>query len=144
MSLDADPLGAGPRQIVHARGFAARRQARKGGDAIGRLYAVESTPTLTGANADHRITLPLAQIMAVTVAIARALGAAMPEATLAKEAAAFQTNSRETCRRIRAARSLSPARLLPPMSTRFATGSTLSSRPRSTISKPMTKRRRRR
>jgi Fe-S-cluster-containing dehydrogenase component len=89
VSLDADPLGAGPLQIVHARGFAARRQARKGGDAVGRLYAVESAPTLTGANADHRLTLPLAQIMAVTVAIARALGAAMPEATLGKEEAAF-------------------------------------------------------
>ena len=45
VSLDADPLGAGPRQIVHARGFAARRQARKGVDGIGRLYAVESAPT---------------------------------------------------------------------------------------------------
>jgi len=89
VSLDADPLGAGPLQILHARGFAARRQARKGGDAVARLYAVESAPTLTGANADNRLTSPLAQITAVAVAIARKLGAVMPEAPLGKEEAAF-------------------------------------------------------
>jgi molybdopterin-containing oxidoreductase family iron-sulfur binding subunit len=89
VSLDADPLGAGPSQIVNAHGFAARRRARKDGDNIGRMYAVESAATLTGASADHRLTLPPAEIASVVIAIARALGAAMPESVLGKEAAAF-------------------------------------------------------
>jgi molybdopterin-containing oxidoreductase family iron-sulfur binding subunit len=89
VSLDADPLGAGPRQIVNARGFAARRRARKGLDGIGRLYAVESALTLTGANADHRLALPPNEIADVAVAISRALGAGLPEGALAKDAAAF-------------------------------------------------------
>ncbi|MFC7552975.1 hypothetical protein ACFQU7_13000 [Pseudoroseomonas wenyumeiae] len=31
LTLDADPLGPGPEQVAHARAFAARRQARRGG-----------------------------------------------------------------------------------------------------------------
>jgi Fe-S-cluster-containing dehydrogenase component len=89
VSLDADPLGAGPLQIINARGFAANRQARRGAEKIGRLYAVESAPTLTGANADHRLALPPGDIASVPIAIARALGAALPEAALSPEEAGF-------------------------------------------------------
>jgi Fe-S-cluster-containing dehydrogenase component len=89
VSLDADPLGAGPRQIVNAHGVAARRRARRGVGGIGRLYAVESAPTLTGANADRRLALPPNEIADVAVAIARALGAGVPERALAKDPAAF-------------------------------------------------------
>ena len=89
VSLDADPLGPGPMQIVNARGFAARRRARKDGAEIGRLYAIEASPTLTGANADHRLVVPPAEIAAMAIAIARGLGADLPKPDLSREAAAF-------------------------------------------------------
>ncbi len=54
LSLDADFLGEGPGRLAYARDFADRRRVRKPGDTMSRLYAVESTPTLTGAAADHR------------------------------------------------------------------------------------------
>lgn len=89
VSLDADPLGPGPMQIVNARGFAARRRVRKDGAEIGRLYAIEASPTLTGANADHRLVVPPAEIAAMAITIARGLGADLPKPDLPREAAAF-------------------------------------------------------
>lgn len=73
VSLDADPLGHGPEQLRHGRGFAARRSTR--GSDFSRIYAIESAPTLTGAKADHRLALHPDDIGEVAVAIARALGA---------------------------------------------------------------------
>jgi molybdopterin-containing oxidoreductase family iron-sulfur binding subunit len=90
VSLDADPLGPGPMQIVNARGFSDRRRVRSDGADIGRLYAIESSPTLTGANADHRLALPPARIADFAVAIARGLGADLPEIALPTATAAFQ------------------------------------------------------
>jgi Fe-S-cluster-containing dehydrogenase component len=101
VSLDADPLGPGPMQIVNARGFSDRRRARRDGADIGRLYAIESSPTLTGANADHRLALPPAQIADFAIAIARALGADLPEIALPAATTAFQ---REVSRDIAAHR----------------------------------------
>lgn len=54
LALDADLLGAGPAGLQHARDWtAARRLGRDPGSK--RLYAMESTPTLTGAHADERL-----------------------------------------------------------------------------------------
>jgi len=55
VSLDADFLCAGfPGNVPYIRDFAARRNP----DApMNRLYAIESTPTSTGAKADHRIPM---------------------------------------------------------------------------------------
>lgn len=89
VSLDADPLGPGPMQIVNARGFSERRQVRKNGADPARLYSVESTPTLTGANADHRLVLSPAEIGAFVAAISRTLGAKIPAATLSAASTAF-------------------------------------------------------
>lgn len=89
LSLDADPLGPGPRQIAHAQGFAARRQTRQGAKTIGRLYAIEATPTLTGASADHRFSLSPAAIEAVAIEVARTLGADLPETSLDQDAASL-------------------------------------------------------
>src|SRR5262249_48714015 len=53
--------GGGPRQVRSIRDFASRR--RPGGDvAMNRLYVVESTPTATGARADHRLPLMAAEV----------------------------------------------------------------------------------
>ncbi|HEX5758470.1 MAG TPA: TAT-variant-translocated molybdopterin oxidoreductase, partial [Thermoanaerobaculia bacterium] len=57
LTLDADPLCDGPAAVRYARDFAAQRRPRAGRLEMNRLYAVESTPTLTGGKADHRLPL---------------------------------------------------------------------------------------
>src|SRR5271165_793522 len=60
VSLDADFLYAGfPGNVRYIRDFASRRNP----DApMNRLYAIESTPTSTGARADHRLPLKAGEI----------------------------------------------------------------------------------
>jgi MoCo/4Fe-4S cofactor protein with predicted Tat translocation signal len=53
LSLDSDFLTSGPGSVRYAREFAAHRP---------RLYAVESTPALTGARADHRFPMRAAEV----------------------------------------------------------------------------------
>jgi len=56
LSLDADFLYAGfPGNVRYIRDFAKRRNPENGG--MSRLYVVESTPSSTGAKADHRLPL---------------------------------------------------------------------------------------
>src|SRR4029078_9083364 len=54
LSLDADFLAALPGTLRYARDFAARRRVSEGQQEINRLYVIETTPTPTGAKADHR------------------------------------------------------------------------------------------
>lgn len=91
VTLDADPLGSGPAQILQARDFADRRRVRRESTAMTRLYALESTPTVTGTKADHRTSLKPEDLSAVAVTIARALGAdGLPEtAVLSPELASL-------------------------------------------------------
>ncbi len=61
LSLDADFLYAGfPGFTRYARDFAKRRNPDAGG--MSRLYVVESTPSSTGARADHRLPVRAADI----------------------------------------------------------------------------------
>ncbi len=55
VALDADLFSDHPAALHNARGFAAGRRPEVG--AMGRLYAVESTLSSTGAVADHRLPL---------------------------------------------------------------------------------------
>lgn len=55
VSLGADFLASGPSCLRYARDFSG---ARLRGDRMSRLYVAESTPTLTGAMADHRLVVP--------------------------------------------------------------------------------------
>ena len=81
LSLDADFLGSGHAQPRYVRDFSTKRRnlAQRGprGEGGSRLYVVESTPSLTGARADHRRPmrpeqiLQLARAMAGAVRIAR-------------------------------------------------------------------------
>jgi molybdopterin-containing oxidoreductase family iron-sulfur binding subunit len=57
VSIGEDFLGPGPAQLKYARDFARRRHAANAGSGFNRLYVAESTPTLTGAMADHRFAL---------------------------------------------------------------------------------------
>jgi molybdopterin-containing oxidoreductase family iron-sulfur binding subunit len=61
VSLDADFLQSGhPGQTRYARDFAKRRDPDS--DKMSRLYVIESTPSATGAKADHRIGIKAADI----------------------------------------------------------------------------------
>ena len=54
LSLDADFLAAMPGTLRYARDFAARRRVSEGQKEMNRLYMIETTPTTTGASADHQ------------------------------------------------------------------------------------------
>jgi MoCo/4Fe-4S cofactor protein with predicted Tat translocation signal len=56
-SIGADFLSSGPASLIQQREFAAARRVTDRRQGMNRLYVVESTPTLTGAMADHRIAL---------------------------------------------------------------------------------------
>ena len=54
LSLDADFLAAMPGTLRYARDFMGRRRLAEGKKDMNRLYVIETTPTTTGAAADHR------------------------------------------------------------------------------------------
>ncbi|HEU4375400.1 MAG TPA: 4Fe-4S dicluster domain-containing protein [Telluria sp.] len=85
LTLDADLFGSAPASVAHARAFTGAR--RRGANAgANRLYAMESTPTLTGAYADERLARAPHEIEAALWRIAARLGAA-PEAGVAADSA---------------------------------------------------------
>jgi len=68
VSLDADFLYGGfPGMTRYARDFAGRRDPESG--KMSRFYAIESTPTATGAKADHRLAVKAGEIEAVARAL---------------------------------------------------------------------------
>ncbi|HEY1328641.1 MAG TPA: 4Fe-4S dicluster domain-containing protein [Casimicrobiaceae bacterium] len=76
LALDADFLDGMPGCVRYARDFAATRAAHAPQERRSRLYALECTPTLTGAAADHRLPMRARDIGAAAHALAHALGAA--------------------------------------------------------------------
>ena len=73
VSLDADFLYAGfPGMTRYARDFAKRRDPDFGN--MSRFYAIESTPTSTGAKADHRMAVRAWEVQWFTQALAGFLG----------------------------------------------------------------------
>ncbi len=74
LSLDADFLSCGPGHVRYAREFARRRRLDEANGPMSRLYAFESTPTITGAAADHRWPVPAGQVEAVARTLAAKLG----------------------------------------------------------------------
>jgi Fe-S-cluster-containing dehydrogenase component len=79
LSLDSDFLTHGPAWLRYSREWAARRQRDSGPRGMNRLYAVESTPTCTGAVADHRLSIHAREVEGFGRAVARALGTNVPE-----------------------------------------------------------------
>jgi MoCo/4Fe-4S cofactor protein with predicted Tat translocation signal len=73
LSLEADFIGTGAANLRLIRQFAARRK-RPSREQMNRLYVVESTPTLTGMLADHRLALRSSEVERMAAAIAAALG----------------------------------------------------------------------
>ena len=54
LGIDSDLVSAGPGWLAYARHFAAARRPAETNGKMSRVYAIESTPTLLGAKADHR------------------------------------------------------------------------------------------
>ena len=75
LSLDDDFLLHGPGAVRYARDFMGARRVRRDKMTMNRLYVVESSPTLTGATADHRLALLPSQIEGAARALAAQLGA---------------------------------------------------------------------
>ncbi|HYU99358.1 MAG TPA: TAT-variant-translocated molybdopterin oxidoreductase, partial [Pyrinomonadaceae bacterium] len=95
LSLDADFLSAHPGTLKYARDFAARRRVGPdyGNVDIGpnpplmsRLYVIETTPTTTGAAADHHWSVKPSEILSITRSIAS-------QATLAEDSKLRETTS---------------------------------------------------
>ena len=75
VSLDDDLLGPGPWQAIHARAWG-ERHGHVSLDKRMRLFAAETTPTLTGAKADSRLGVPPSRLAALAQAVAAAAGVA--------------------------------------------------------------------
>jgi MoCo/4Fe-4S cofactor protein with predicted Tat translocation signal len=76
VSLGADFLGEGPARIRYTKDFSRRRKVLSAQDSMSRLYVMESTPTITGAMAEHRLTVRPSQLPAIAAYIAGELGVA--------------------------------------------------------------------
>ena len=76
VSLDADFLGDGAGKLAYTRAFSSRRRIRSAEDADNknRFYAFESTPSITGSMADHRVATRAAYIDTIARILANRLG----------------------------------------------------------------------
>jgi MoCo/4Fe-4S cofactor protein with predicted Tat translocation signal len=88
VTLDADFVGTGPGNLRHIREFVSTRRLVGGRTEMSRLYAIESSPTLTGSLADHRLPVKAAQVEEVARALAAALGVGAAAASPPPPAAA--------------------------------------------------------
>src|SRR5205807_148573 len=75
LALDAELFGPGGWNASAALDFARRRRAAGG---PGRLYAVETMPTLTGSMADHRLALGPGALVEFSNKLAPAIRSAPP------------------------------------------------------------------
>ncbi|MEP6919235.1 MAG: hypothetical protein ABJC89_26570, partial [Acidobacteriota bacterium] len=75
LTLDSDFLACGPGSVRYQKDFAARRRVTTERREMNRLYAIESTPSLTGTKADHRLVLKAGEIEGFARQLAAGLGA---------------------------------------------------------------------
>jgi MoCo/4Fe-4S cofactor protein with predicted Tat translocation signal len=73
--VESDLISATPGWLAYARQFAAARRPTENGGTMSRVYAIESTPTLLGAKADHRLPLRPDQMTDALRYVAGSLGA---------------------------------------------------------------------
>lgn len=91
VALDSDFLAWHPAAVRCARDFASRRDAD--GAWMNRLYVVESTPSLTGAAADHRLALRTGRISAFARSLFEAVRQGLAEPSLMPSPTAGQTKA---------------------------------------------------
>lgn len=84
VSLDSDFLMGEPGSVRFAREYADGRRVRtrSGQTKMNRLYTFESTPNITGANADHNWPVRAGEVAGVVRALASRLGVAAAGGTL--------------------------------------------------------------
>jgi MoCo/4Fe-4S cofactor protein with predicted Tat translocation signal len=70
LSLGSDFLNGHPENLRYAREYARRRGVDRNQTEMNRLYVIESTPTLTGANADHRFSAKPSEFLEAALAVA--------------------------------------------------------------------------
>jgi len=73
LSLDADCFADGPQQLQNARRFRGRNLSATD-PKMSRLYVIETSSTVTGAAADHRLPASPRGVIAFALAVARAFG----------------------------------------------------------------------
>lgn len=73
LSLDCDFLSCLPGSLRYARDFMARRRVTETNKEMNRLYVVETTPSNTGAIADHTWTIKPSEMEAIAKSIAAGL-----------------------------------------------------------------------
>ncbi|MBX7190884.1 MAG: 4Fe-4S dicluster domain-containing protein [Sandaracinaceae bacterium] len=95
VSLDADFLQTEPGSVRAARLFAAGRRLESSTSEMNRLYVAESTLSVTGANADHRLRIASSDVLAYAKALAHELvSKGLPElSAVASEATAVEVPS---------------------------------------------------
>ncbi len=74
LTLDADILGTMPGHLRYAREFAAGRRVWETSNQMNRLYTIESSPSITGSVADHRLAVRPGDIEGLTRLLAQQLG----------------------------------------------------------------------
>ncbi len=74
VSLDCDFLLEEPDRVINAREYISKRKLTDQQRVMNRLYVAESTPSITGAQADHRIPMKTAEVEGFTRALASAVG----------------------------------------------------------------------
>ena len=89
VSLDADFLGFGPAAVRYSKDFSSRRRMGTPESELNRLYVVEAAVSLTGSNADHRLTLKSRDVQGFASALAAAVGAGGSAAAAPASASAF-------------------------------------------------------
>ncbi len=91
VSLDADFLYAGfPGNTRYIRDFASRRNPEA---PMNRLYVIESTPSSTGAKADHRVPVRAAEVVSVAQRLlARVSGAASADVPMQRGLPSMSTD----------------------------------------------------
>jgi molybdopterin-containing oxidoreductase family iron-sulfur binding subunit len=74
VALDADFMTYGPGRLRYARDLMRGRRLGAGRSTMNRFYAAESTPSVTGSVADHRLAVRAQDVESIGRAIAAALG----------------------------------------------------------------------
>ena len=79
VSLESDFLNSGPAAMVYARQFG-RKRALDSVETPNRLYAIESSPSVSGSLADHHFSVKSGEIASIAYQLAKAVGVSAPAA----------------------------------------------------------------
>lgn len=85
LSLDADFMTHGAGHVRYSRDYSERRKVQGPAANMNRLYVAESTPTVTGSVADHRLRLRASEVESFTRAVASLVGVAGVNASSLEE-----------------------------------------------------------